>query len=119
MMFSKGENLLFVMNYSSRLVIKSNMEAHNEFIMVVNANGKAAVWQHFGHIQRPGNFKLDENTAVYLSSSAATSGGTMNLRNFLGLYRPTTLSKAQMKNRPQHHQQQQHLSFCVEICEDS
>ena len=106
------------MNYSSRLVTKSNMAAPDEFIMVVNTNRKAAVWQHFELIQRPGNFKLDENTAVYLSNSAATSGGTTNLGNILGRYHPTTLSKSQMKNRPQQ-QQPQHLHFCVEICDDS
>ena len=37
------------MNYSSRLVAKSNVAAPDEFIMVVNTNGKAAVWQNFGH----------------------------------------------------------------------
>ena len=48
--------------------------------------------------KRPGNFKLDESTAVYLSNSdsAATSGGIMNLRNILRRYHPTTLSKSQM-----------------------
>ena len=88
------------MNYSGHLVTKSNMAAPDEFIIVVNTNGKAAVWQHFGLKKRPKNFKLDENTAVYLSNSAATSGGTMNLKNILGGYHPTTLSKSQMKNRP-------------------
>ena len=109
------------MNYSSRLLTKSNMAAPDKFIMVVNTNGKAAVWQHFGLIQRPGNFKLDENTVEYLSNSAATSRDTKNLRNILGRYHPTTLSKSKMKNTPQHHQQQQqqHLNFCVQICEDS
>ena len=62
------------MNYSSRLVTKSNMAAPDEFIIAVNTNGKATVWQRFRLIKRPGNFKVDENTAVYLSNSAATSG---------------------------------------------
>ena len=72
------------MDYSDRLVTKSNMAAANELIIVVNTNGKAAVWQHLGLIKRSGNYKLDENTAVYLFNSAATSGGTTNLRNILG-----------------------------------
>ena len=99
-MFSKGKTYYFFMNYSSRLVTKSIMVAPDEFIIVVNTNAKAAVWQHFGLIKIPGNFKLDENTALYLSNSVATSGGTMNLRNIGGRYHPTTLSKSQMKNRP-------------------
>ena len=49
------------------------MAAPDELIIVVNRNGKAAVWRHFRLIKRPGNFKLDEITAVYLSSAAATS----------------------------------------------
>ena len=93
-------NLLFFMNYSSRLVTKSSMGAPDEFIIVVNTNGKATVWQHFRLKKRPGNFKLDENTAVYLSNLAATSGGTTSLGYILGWYHPTTLSKSQMKNRP-------------------
>ena len=40
-----GENLFF-MNYGGRLVTKSNMAAPDEFIIVVNTNEKAAVWQH-------------------------------------------------------------------------
>ena len=39
------------MNYSGRLVTNSNMAAPDEFIFVINTNGKAAVWQHFGLIK--------------------------------------------------------------------
>ena len=84
------------MNYSSSLVTKSNLAAPDEFII----NGKAAVWQHFGLKKRPGNCILNENKAVYLSNSATTSGGIMNLGNILGQYHPTTLSKSQMKQTP-------------------
>ena len=51
-------------------------------------------------LKRPGNGMLDENTAVYLSNSAATGGGTRNLRNNLGRHHLTVLSKSQMKTRP-------------------
>ena len=72
----------------------------NLLVLSINTNRKAAVWQHFGLMKRPGKFKLDENTSVYLSNSAATSGGSTNPRNSLGRYHPTSLSKFQMKNRP-------------------
>ena len=76
------------------------MAAPNEFIIVVNTNGKAAVLHHFGLKKRPRNFYLDNNTVMHLSNSVASSWGTTNLRNILGRYHPTTFSKSQMKNRP-------------------
>ena len=58
------------MNYSSRLITKSNMAASDEYIIVVNTNAKAAVWQHFRLIKRPGIFKLDEkNSRVFVQFS--------------------------------------------------
>ena len=96
--FLRGK--LFFMNYSGRLVTKSNMAAPDEFIIVVNTNRKASVCQLFGLIKIPRNLKLNENTTVYLSNLATTSRGTMKLRDILGRYLPTPLSKSQMKNRP-------------------
>ena len=112
--FLRGK-LIFFMNYSRRLVTKSNMATPNEFIILVNTNWKAAVWQRFGLIKRPRNFKLDENTAMYMSNSVATSGGTTNLRNILGQLHPTTLSKSQMKNRPPTSTTAQFLCWIVRI----
>ena len=86
------------MNYSSRLVTKSNMAVPDEFIIVVNTRKSSSV-ATFQTYKGTSNW-MKTVTAVYLSNSAATSGGTTNLRNSLGWYDPTTLSNSKMKNRP-------------------
>ena len=94
MMFSKGKTYFFI-NYYGRLVTNFNMAAPDEVIIVINTSMAA-----FGTYKKTRERHLDENTVVYLSNSAATSGGTTNLGNNLGLYHPTGLSKSRMKTRP-------------------